>query len=406
MAVHYIPSAMEPMFPEPVGLEDLAVEVIRKSAALEGRLHAIPRRSVVELLRTINGYYSNLIEGHATHPVDIERAMRNDYSADPAKRALQLEGRAHVEVDRLIDGCLRSEPGLNVCDAAFLKWIHAEFYRRMPEEFSVVDARAANRALRLAGGELRDQDVVAARHVAPAHDAIPEFLERFSEVYEPGRLTETRKVLAFAASHHRLLWIHPFLDGNGRVARLFSSAYARRARIDGHGLWTVSRALARRRDEYMAALAGADSERSNDYDGRGNLSLRALGEFCRFFLETCLDQIEFMAGMLEPDGLAGRITGYVELRGHGIVPDRDHLRPEAGRLLVEALHHGEVERGAAARVTGLGTRTARSLVSKLIAEELLYSETPKGPLRLGLPMDAVSYYFPRLYSDEVGLAPA
>ncbi len=166
----------------------------------------------------------------------------------------------------------------------------------------------------------------------------------------------------------------------------------------------MSLGLARRRDEYMAALAGADSERRNDYDGRGNLSLQALGEFCRFFLGTCLDQIEFMAGMLELDGLARRIIGYVELRGHGIVPGRDHLRPEAGRLLVEALHHGEVERGAAARVTGLGTRTARSLVSKLIAEELLYSETPKGPLRLGLPMDAVSYYFPRLYSDEVGLA--
>ncbi len=43
----------------------------------------------------MNCYYSNLIEGHDTHPVDIERALRHDYSDDPRTRNLQLEAAAH-----------------------------------------------------------------------------------------------------------------------------------------------------------------------------------------------------------------------------------------------------------------------------------------------------------------------
>jgi hypothetical protein len=66
---------MEPMFPavQDSSLTDLAVEVIRQSAALSATLHPLARQAIVELVRSMNSYYSNLIEGHNTHPVDIER---------------------------------------------------------------------------------------------------------------------------------------------------------------------------------------------------------------------------------------------------------------------------------------------------------------------------------------------
>lgn len=389
--------------PDSSDLEELAIRVIRESAVLGSRVHPITRRSVVELLRTINSYYSNLIEGHATHPIDIERAMMGDYSTDPARRALQLEGKAHVEVDVLIEQRLEEDPLARICAPEFLCWIHREFYERMPGEHRVILDPATGESLPVIAGELRHRDVTAGGHRAPSHEAVPPLLERFSEIYDPVRLSEIGRVVAFAASHHRLLWIHPFLDGNGRVARLFSHAYARRAKIDGHGLWTISRGLARRREDYMAALSRADQSRENDYDGRGSLSLRALNDFCRFFLETCIDQIQFMSEMLELDGLAERISGYVSLRSHGMIPGRDELRSEAAYLLIEAMHRGEVARGEAERIAGLGARTARYLVSKLTDEQLLYSETPKASIRLGLPMHVVGYYFPRLYSDEAGL---
>ena len=67
----------------------------------------------------MNCYYSNLIEGHDTHPHDIERALiQADYSIDPAKRALQYEAVAHIEVQQII--------GLGAAHHRLL-WIHPFF---------------------------------------------------------------------------------------------------------------------------------------------------------------------------------------------------------------------------------------------------------------------------------------
>ena len=84
--------------PARAGLNDLALELAEKSAAFRSGLPASIAEALADLVRAMNCYYSNLIEGHDTHPIDIERAMRNDYSADPKKRNLQLEAKAHVAV--------------------------------------------------------------------------------------------------------------------------------------------------------------------------------------------------------------------------------------------------------------------------------------------------------------------
>jgi hypothetical protein len=85
--MYHKPAHMEPLLPSgATELEDLAREVVSRSAALGGQLHQVTQQAVVELLRLINSYYSNLIEGHSTHPIDIERAMRSEYSSDPSKR--------------------------------------------------------------------------------------------------------------------------------------------------------------------------------------------------------------------------------------------------------------------------------------------------------------------------------
>jgi hypothetical protein len=59
--------------------------------------------SLADLVRAMNCYYSNLIEGHDTHPIDIERALKSDYSNDAKKRDLQLEAQAHIAVQKWID---------------------------------------------------------------------------------------------------------------------------------------------------------------------------------------------------------------------------------------------------------------------------------------------------------------
>lgn len=107
-------------------------------------------------------------------------------------------------------------------------------------------------------------------------DVLPAFLTRFDEAYRPEGLSEIMQVVAFAASHHRFSWIHPFLDGNGRVTRLMTVAYARRIGLDAGGLWSIARGFARFHKEYYAALAIADEHRRSDFDGRGALSPRQM----------------------------------------------------------------------------------------------------------------------------------
>lgn len=391
-------SAMEPMLPEAGPLAGPAMALVSEAGALGGQLHPVTRSSVADLLRTINTYHSNLIEGHDTRPRDIERALEGHLSTSRERRALQLEALAHVGVQRLAEQRL-ADPALNIATPEFLLFLHRSFYARMPEEWRKVQGREGEKEQTVRPGILRGEDVVVGRLRPPPAGALPRFLERFAEVYDPGRLQGLEAVIAVAASHHRLLWIHPFLDGNGRVARLFTDAYLRRVGLGGHGLWTASRGLARHRARYFTALADADAVRRNDLDGRGPRSLEALMAFCAFFLGVCLDQVRFMSGLLDLPGLLARVEDYAGRRAAGGLGDE--LPAASGRLLTEALLRGEIARGDAARVTGTSERTARRILAVLLRDRLLLSTTPKGPVRLGLPLHAVGFYFPQLFPDIV-----
>jgi len=392
------PTQMEPLLPTVSSsiLSDLAVDVIQKSSSLGSLVHPKTRLAIVELVRSMNSYYSNLIEGHNTLPTDIEKALSREYSADPAKRALQMESTAHIEVQKLIEALLHDDPSLNICQGEFLCRVHKEFYDRLPDEFREVRTKDGEKVKTVYPGQFRDDDVEVGAHVPPLAKALPDFMTRFSSTYGKVTLSKIDRVVCAAASHHRLAWIHPFLDGNGRVTRLFTHAFFIKAHIDGHGMWTVSRGLARNRDAYLAKLAGADRPRQGDLDGRGNLSNKGLLDFCAFFLSTALDQISFMSDLLAFDDLQKRIDGYVQRQ-----VTLGKLHPTSSYLLQEAFLRGEIQRGEAARITGLSTRGAHDIFKKLLKNGLLVSRSERGPLRLAFPAKAVGYYFPRLYPEGV-----
>jgi Fic family protein len=392
---------MTPLLPEDAGdLQDHALEVIQKSAALGNRQHPVTLRTLQELLRIINSYYSNLIEGHNTHPHDIVRAMQKEYDSEPAKRNLQMENVAHITVQKNMEKELQEEAEVNIAGRDFLCYLHREFYRQLPEEFRVVTNPETGKESRVVPGELREESVKVGYHKPPEHGSLKAFLDRFGEFYVPSRHHGALKLVAAAAAHHRLMWVHPFLDGNGRVTRLFTEAYFHRIPVNGFGLWSVSRGLARRNADYKSALARADQPRRNDLDGRGNLSNEGLIYCCSFFLEVCLDQVEYMGGLLRLEELVERIMRYVELRISGMIPGpvgEKSLRIESARMLQEVLVKGEAARGAIIAASGLKERTGRSLLGQLIAEGLLISDTPKGDVRLGFPIHAAGWFFPDLY---------
>ncbi|MFY9622591.1 MAG: Fic family protein [Pyrinomonadaceae bacterium] len=395
---------MEPLYPARAeGLEDLAKDVVTTSAKAEGRLAPQTLDGVRRLLRVVNSYYSNLIEGHSTHPIDIERAMRQDYSGDQNKRDLQTESEIHVEVQEEIAKRIAEEPKLNVASAGVLRWFHERFYSRIPERLCWVKGNNQE-SEKVEAGEFRKRYVQVGRHIPPTAEALDSFLERFASFYDPAKQHGVGPLIAVAAAHHRLMWIHPFLDGNGRVARLFTDAYFLRSRIAGYGLWNASRGLARQRAEYRAHLAAADLPREGDLDGRGNLSSRGLTEFCEFFLKACLDQAEYMDGLLTLSSLLDRLQTYVHLRVEGLAaaPHQNlmPLRPEVTSVLHRTAIEGEISRGEVGKLVGVSERLGRDILNNLLEEGLLFSDSSRGPVRLGFPAHAAGYLFPDLYPLE------
>jgi Fic family protein len=382
---------MEPMLPQDGKsgeLNDLAVELVAKSEKLSGQVNPVLQASLGDLVRSMNCYYSNFIEGHNTLPRDIDRALNNKYDTDPKKRNLQMEARAHIEVQRMID---RREWNGDIVSDDFIKWVHKGFCERLPDEMLWIENPNSRERVQVIPGEYRDGEVAVGRHLPISSDAIERFMRRFAEAYNSKRLGKLKSIVAVAASHHRLLWIHPFYDGNGRVTRLFSHAFLQSLGI-GNSLWSVSRGLARKKETYKELLMGADLPRRNDLDGRGTLSEESLVDFCKFFLEICIDQIEYMTSLLEPKELLTRMDIYVEEEIRA-----GRLHKGSMSLLKEALMFGEFDRGKASDITGYQSRQATTVLSQLTTAGLLVSETPRGAVRLGFPIDIVERWFPKLY---------
>jgi Fic family protein len=370
-------------------LSDIAVDLAAASAGLRRSLPVGVATALADLVRAMNCYYSNLIEGHDTHPVDIERAMKNDYSADPRKRNLQLEAKAHVAVQSWIDaGGVRGR----AFTAESIGEIHRRFCELLPRELLEVSDPETGEEACVVPGRLRRRDVKVGTHVPISPGAIPRFLERFERVY--GKLGRSETILATAAAHHRLLWIHPFLDGNGRVARLMSHAVLLDA-LDTGGIWSVARGLARNEGSYKSHLIDCDSPRRNDLDGRGPLSEEALAAFTRFFLATCRDQVHFMEQLIQPNRLRDRILLWAEEETRA-----NALPPKAGPVLEAVLYRGELPRGDVPSLLGTSDRQSRRVVSALLDRGVLVSKSTRAPLFLAFPAALASRWTPGLFPEK------
>jgi Fic family protein len=398
MAQAETPQRIEPTRLEevPEALSDVVAELSAAAATLGAALNPRTAANLADLVRIMNSYYSNLIEGHVTRPRDIKRALEGKLAKEKQRRNLQLEAAAHVRVQAEIDRLNMEDWPPEPASMEFIRWLHRQFYHDAPKEMLLI--KGDGREFMMKPGEWRtlsQHDVEVGRHIPPSSERVADFMKYFEERYRFKGLGRAGRVLAIPAAHHRLNYIHPFADGNGRVSRLMSHAMTHVAGIGAHGLWSISRGLARglkSRSEYKQMMDLADTPRQGDLDGRGNLSQRALVEFTLWFLRVCLDQVRFMSELFELGTLARRLRGYVERS--------DTLKPEAARLLEEALIRGEIERGVpASRITGLPERTARRVVNDVIDAGLLGSDTPKGPLSLRFPEEALEFLFPRLFPE-------
>lgn len=380
------PHQFEPLWPSDRQLADVqpcAERIVAASLRLTAAAHETTRGALRELVRSMNSYYSNRIEGQGTHPRNIERALVNDFSPRPDIARLQRIARAHIEAEKELEANSGGTPALR---SAFLTAAHTALYSRLDE-----NDRTSDEGEVVIPGQLRTQNVEVGRHVPPDAAALPRFLERLDTVYGQAQGWD-RLLIATACLHHRAAWVHPFLDGNGRTTRLQS--HCALWTLSG-GLWSPSRGLARTVADYYGYLQGADSPRRGDLDGRGNLSAAGLLEWIKYFLGVCEDQVNYMTHMLALDQVKHRIEALVTFRA---AHDKS-MRPQAILPLYHTFAAGPLTRAEFSQMTGLGERTARSLLSKLLRERLLVSDTPLGPVRFGLPLDALQFLLPQLYPE-------
>lgn len=391
-------SAFQPLMPEErvlAPLLDLAGDVITRALRLAGQGSEPLRTSLAAPLRAMSSYYTNKIEGQHTLPADIERAIRREFDADVELRRKQRLALAHMETEEALEGTTQTVEPRALFTADAVRNIHAALYERLPEE----DRGTADGEL-IVPGAWRDKRVTAGRHIAPEPAEIPALMQAFSHCYGGLRGNE-HLVVGVACSHHRLAWVHPFVDGNGRTARLHSHLVLHRLGLTGR-LWSPMRGLARTHELYYARLQNADLPRRNDLDGRGALSQEALVAFAQYFLEVCADQMSFMSRMLALEAFRerlGDLLRYLEAHPWTVGSERSVVRPD----VLPALHYvalaGPLERTQFLAMTGLPPRTARRVLASLLDYGLLRSETRLGPVAFGIPLRALRWLFPRLWPE-------
>ena len=324
----------------------------------------------------------------AVHPATLHelRALAADFSAQPDIARRQRLALAHMRAEAALLGSVTTEA--QALHSQTLLMAHQALYAQLaPAD------RLSEQGTAIEPGALRTQDVAVGRHQPPAHSAVGAFLAHADARYsKPWGLDAL--LMVTACVHHRLAWVHPFLDGNGRACRLQTQLA-----LNGltAGLWSVNRGLARQRDAYYLHLSEADMARQGDLDGRGNLSERMLLAWCEFFIDTCRDQVSFMAQMLDLPALKDRMGALIAIRAHQ--SGATGYRPEAILPMQHVLALGPVTRGEFLQMTGQGERTGRKVLAQLLADGLLLSDSPKGAVRCGLPLDALSVLLRNLYPE-------
>ncbi|MGJ3441497.1 Fic family protein [Pseudomonas sp. Je.1.5.c] len=381
----------------PEELQDQVVQIMRLDAALHAKIPGPLRVPMMNLLRVVNSYYSNKIEGNSTVPADILRAEDSLQELNGAKDLQEIK--RHIEAQRR----LNDEPidKIEVCTKGAISRLHREFYNGVPNEMLDIQLNDRGETIRMVPGEFREIGVRVGQHIPPTVEQMHSHLNDFERVYRLDWIHGLSRFFAAAASHHRLMWIHPFMDGNGRTGRLFTDQYLKAAGLGGYGLWSMSRGFARNVAAYYEMLNAADHPRKGELDGRGELSDSGLLRWTTFFVETAFDQVQYFNTLLEPERLSERIDVYFEMRSRRALSDSKgealpELRIEARDVYKTLLYLGDQQRADIQARLGVGERTTRSLLSQMAKEGLITLDGRK-PVSLSLSRHSIEFLFPYLW---------
>lgn len=371
-------------------------EKILEITSLNASFRAIPesiRDTVKILLERVNSFYSNKIEGNPTKPKELI-----ELDSGKNKKGIN-EIRRHISVQNLLKDYNYSPT--DISSEQFIKFLHESFYKDTPIEERTVISEITKQTFYVEAGEYRTTDVEVGNHFPPQPDELNGYMSEFSKIYKLSNQEGLDKFYKAAASHHRLTWIHPFLDGNGRVTRLFTDCYMKAIGLDSYGLWSMSRGFARDTDKYYAHLAIADQRRQGNYDGRGILSDRGLATFTEYFFDIAIDQMKFFLGLLDPQGLKTRISLYFDICIGGGMIDLDgntlpKLSKESKRIYEILLYEGPKMRKDIEEKLQISEKTLRNILNEMQEYGLVFLQH-KQPIKPRLAPSSIQIFFPHLF---------
>jgi Fic family protein len=385
---------LEPIWPSPgfpASILRTAESLSFRAGKLTGLLPKETASRVGDLMRITNSYYSNLIEGQYTAPATLSvRVPRRD------PKELRELAESHIRVQELLERALRRPNSIEApWELFFAPELVSVVHRRLFAGASDEDLRLSDGRL-FVPGQLRDaiqRNVLVGDHAAPAWESVTPMLTRLQQVY--GQQSDlTARVLGALAYHHRLAFVHPFEDGNGRVVRMITHLQLMRLGL-ASPLWSLSRGLARKQDEYYGHLRAADQPRRGDLDGRGQLTQAGLFGFVEFMLQVFIDQMQYIEQTMNLVSLRQRLERVIGLEPRFI---ESGVKQEMAKAIHVLLTQGEVARADFKTFSGLHDRVASDQLKKLI--DMGVVEAPSAKSRSifpGLPVWFAQLIFPDLH---------
>jgi Fic family protein len=370
-------------------LSDLSVMLREKCASLSAVLHPVSFKAVKEIIKIVNAYYSCKSDGHEIDPAEIEKSLSGKYSRKSSKRLMQKEAAAYFETEIEIDDKILNEPNINICSYEFIAWIHGRLFEKLPDEFKRLRGRNS-KIIYLIPGELRKEDIFNGNGFAKAKQ-IRKLLFRFEELFNPVRFSLNDLPAASALAHTMLSWIHPFPAWNSAVLRLFTNAYFKKCGLKAE-LFSFNRAVSNQTVKYNLVISESYRQIKNLHSVEHIEHDESLTAYCRFFLQTAIDETGYMLNILNHENVMQRLNIYINS-----LISKGEVRDESRLMLKTVFLSGELKRGEVLQLTGRPERTARRILGELLGKRMLISDTPKGPVRINLSVNSAIELFEGLF---------
>ncbi len=346
-------------------------------------------QSLEKLWLICDSYYMNGLENQDIKIEYIYSATNSHFDSNAKIKNLQSLSLSFMETKKYF----RTHASFydNPYAKELISDIHERFYFANNME-SFLKLSSKGKTYTMQPGVIREMDVMRRGEQSLEASLLNAVLHYFEDSYFPSLKEDiaTRLIYAICA-YHRLLWMHPFLFANERIANMFLDFLFSYIRVDGGGLWSLARGIKRHKKEYMEALLKAD-KKSNVY-GRGELCEKGLEEFVCFMLDVCNEEIEF--GLKNFPKIPQRLHNYVKLSQSGFF-DQDPLPKHSELLFEKLLVYGEFPRGEIKNLIGKQDRASTYFTKRLSELGFIYSDTPRGNLKMNFNLHLASKLFPEL----------